>query len=72
MFPARFDIRPDSSPRRTLTSWPSLKTDIRNAGGHWQDEPVVASRERGWTLITSRKPADLDAFNTAFVEAFAE
>jgi len=57
---------------KTLTSWPSLKTDIRNAGGHWQDEPVVASRERGWTLITSRKPGDLDAFNTAFVEAFGE
>ena len=51
---------------------PDELTDIRNAGGHWQDEPVVASRERGWTLITSRKPADLDAFNTAFVEAFAE
>ena len=57
---------------KTLTSWPSLKTDIRNAGGHWQDEQVVTSRERGWTLITSRKPADLDAFNAALVKAFAE
>ena len=57
---------------KTLTSWPSLQTDIRNAGGHWQDKQVVTSSERGWMLITSRKPADLEAFNMAIVEAFSE
>lgn len=43
---------------RTLTSWPSVKTDVKNAGGDWVDREVV---EDGW-LITSRKPDDLDAF----------
>src|SRR5919109_1312473 len=43
---------------RTLTSWPSLKTDIRNAGGEWVDEQVVVDGG----LVTSRKPDDLDAF----------
>lgn len=52
---------------RTLTSWPSLQTDIRNAGGTWVDEEVVVDHG----LITSRKPDDLDAFNTKMLEAIA-
>jgi protease I len=52
---------------RKLTSWPSLKTDIANAGGQWSDEEVVIDRG----LITSRKPADLPAFDQAIVEEFA-
>ncbi|MCY0937250.1 type 1 glutamine amidotransferase domain-containing protein [Streptomyces sp. H34-S4] len=55
---------------RTLTSWPSLATDIRNAGGTWVDEPVHICRAAPSTLITSRKPDDLDAFCEAFVTVF--
>jgi protease I len=53
---------------RTVTSWPSLRTDIRNAGGNWIDQEVVV--EDG--LVTSRKPDDLPAFNAKIVEEFAE
>lgn len=53
---------------RTLTSWPSLQTDIRNAGGNWED--VEVDTDHG--LITSRKPADLPAFCRKMVEEFAE
>jgi protease I len=53
---------------RKVTSWPSLRTDIRNAGGDWADQEVVV--EQG--LVTSRKPADLPAFNEKIVEEFAE
>ena len=53
---------------RTVTSWPSLRTDIRNAGGNWVDQEVVV--EDG--LVTSRKPDDLPAFNAKIVEEFAE
>jgi protease I len=53
---------------RTLTSWPSLKTDIRNAGGQWVDEEVHVDRG----LVTSRKPADLTAFCAKAIEEFAE
>ena len=56
---------------RTLTSWPSLKTDIRNAGGTWVDEQVVVCTAGPNTLVTSRKPDDLDAFCSKMVEAFA-
>jgi len=56
---------------KTLTSWPSLQTDVRTAGGAWQDTDVFTCRENGWTLITSRKPDDLPAFNDAAVKAFA-
>jgi protease I len=52
---------------RTLTSWPSLKTDIRNAGGTWVDEEVVVDRG----LVTSRKPDDIRAFNKKMIEEFA-
>ncbi|MFJ8980305.1 type 1 glutamine amidotransferase domain-containing protein [Streptomyces sp. NPDC102282] len=47
---------------KTLTSYPSLRTDIRNAGGNWVDESVVKDDGGGWTLITSRTPKDLDDF----------
>lgn len=53
---------------RRLTSWPSLQTDIRNAGGEWVDEEVVVDQG----LVTSRKPDDLPAFNEKMVEEFAE
>ncbi len=56
---------------KTLTSWPSLQTDIRNAGGQWQDVEVFTCPEQGFTLVTSRKPDDLEAFDKALVEAFA-
>jgi len=52
----------------TLTSWPSLKTDIENAGGHWVDEEVHVDKG----LVTSRKPDDLEAFNAKLVEEFCE
>ncbi|WP_031517290.1 type 1 glutamine amidotransferase domain-containing protein [Streptomyces sp. NRRL F-5123] len=47
---------------KTLTSYPSLRTDIANAGGRWVDRPVVADGTGGWTLVTSRTPDDLDDF----------
>ena len=56
---------------KTLTSWPSLQTDIRNAGGQWRDEQVFTCTAAGWTLVTSRKPDDLDAFCDATITAFA-
>jgi protease I len=55
---------------RTLTSWPSLRTDIRNAGATWVDEEVKVCDAAPSTLITSRKPADLKAFCSAFIEEF--
>lgn len=53
---------------RTLTSFPSLKTDLKNAGARWIDQEVVVDRG----LVTSRRPADLDAFNAKAIEEFAE
>jgi protease I len=55
---------------RTLTSWPSLQTDIRNAGGTWVDERVQVCTSGPNTLVTSRKPDDLKAFNAAFIKEF--
>ncbi|MGZ6792354.1 MAG: type 1 glutamine amidotransferase domain-containing protein [Mycobacteriales bacterium] len=56
---------------RRLTSWPSLQTDLRNAGAVWVDEEVVVDLTGPAPLVTSRKPDDLPAFNKALVEAFA-
>ena len=53
---------------RPLTSWPSLRTDIRNAGGNWVDEQV--HNEDG--LVTSRGPADIPAFSQAMIGEFAK
>lgn len=53
---------------RRVTSWPSLKTDLSNAGAAWFDEPVVTDRG----LVTSRKPDDLPAFVKKMIEEFAE
>jgi len=53
---------------RTVTSWPSLKTDIRNAGGTWVDEEVVLSNG----VVTSRKPDDIPAFNRKMIGLFSK
>jgi len=64
-------VEADQVRGKTLTSWPSLQTDIRNAGGTWRDEECVVDAER-FPLVTSRNPDDLDAFCAAAVTAFAE
>ncbi|HEY7010110.1 MAG TPA: type 1 glutamine amidotransferase domain-containing protein [Jatrophihabitantaceae bacterium] len=56
---------------KTMTSWPSLQTDIRNADATWTDEAVVTSAEGGYQLVTSRKPDDLDAFTRTIVSVFS-
>ena len=61
-------VEADVVRNRKLTSWPSLQTDIRNAGGQWVDEEVVVDQG----LVTSRKPDDIPAFNDKMVEEFAE
>src|SRR6476659_385249 len=53
---------------RKMTSWPSLKTDLRNAGADWVDTDVVVDRG----LVSSRKPADMPAFTKKMIETFAE
>ncbi|HET7584270.1 MAG TPA: type 1 glutamine amidotransferase domain-containing protein [Gemmatimonadaceae bacterium] len=53
---------------RTVTSWPSLQTDLRNAGADWVDREVVTDEG----LVTSRKPDDIPAFNRKMIEEFAE
>ena len=53
---------------RTITSWPSLRADLRNAGANWVDQEVVADKG----LVSSRKPQDIPAFNRKMIEAFAE
>jgi protease I len=53
---------------RTVTSWPSLQTDVRNAGGTWVDEEVHVDGG----LVTSRKPDDIPAFNAKVIEEIAE
>jgi protease I len=55
---------------RTLTSWPSLQTDLRNAGATWVDQEVVVCTDGPNTLVTSRKPDDLKAFCQAATDAF--
>jgi protease I len=53
---------------KTITSWPSLKSDLINAGAHWVDRDVVVDNG----LVTSRKPADIPAFNKKMIQVFAE
>ncbi|MEZ0258449.1 MAG: type 1 glutamine amidotransferase domain-containing protein [Chthoniobacter sp.] len=53
---------------RKLTSWPAIQSDIKNAGGNWVDEEVVVDNG----LVTSRKPADIPAFNAKLIEEFCE
>jgi protease I len=53
---------------RTVTSWPSLKTDIQNAGGTWVDEEVIESNG----VVTSRKPDDIPAFNREMIALFSK
>lgn len=60
-------IEADVVKGRRITSWPSLKTDLMNAGAEWVDREVVVDRG----LVTSRKPADIPAFNQKMIEEFA-
>jgi protease I len=53
---------------RKLTSWPAIKTDVKNAGGNWVDQEVVVDNG----LVTSRKPDDIPAFNEKMIEEFCE
>ena len=53
---------------RTITSWPAIKTDVRNAGATWVDQDVVVDNG----LVTSRKPDDIPAFNEKMIEEFGE
>ena len=53
---------------RTMTSWPAIRTDVKNAGAKWVDEEVVVDNG----LVTSRKPDDIPAFNKKMIEEFAE
>ncbi|HEY8526619.1 MAG TPA: type 1 glutamine amidotransferase domain-containing protein [Acidimicrobiales bacterium] len=64
-------IEADAVRDRTLTSWPSLQTDLRNAGATWVDEEVVVDTAGPGALITSRKPDDLPAFCDAMLKTFA-
>jgi protease I len=56
---------------RTLTSWPSLRTDVRNAGGSWIEQQVVVCSSGPNVLVTSRKPDDLEVFCATFLDQFA-
>ncbi len=61
-------IEADVVKGRTLTSWPSLQTDLRNAGATWVDQEVIVDKG----LVTSRNPSDIPAFNSKMIEEFAE
>jgi protease I len=61
-------VEADAVRGRTLTSWPSLKTDITNAGGEWEDKEVVVDQK----LVTSRNPGDLPAFCDKLLGVFAQ
>ncbi|HEY9391840.1 MAG TPA: type 1 glutamine amidotransferase domain-containing protein [Mycobacteriales bacterium] len=63
-------VEADQVRGRRITSWPSLKTDIRNAGGEWVDEEVVVDTNGPNVLISSRRPDDLKAFCGEIVERF--
>lgn len=60
-------IEADVVSGRALTSWPSLQTDLRNAGAHWVDEQVHVDGD----LVSSRKPDDLDAFCEQMIQVFS-
>lgn len=57
---------------RTMTSWPSLQTDIRNAGGNWVDQELQVCTSAPSTFISSRKPDDLPAFNRTLIEKIGQ
>ncbi|MDQ1384603.1 MAG: protease, partial [Actinomycetota bacterium] len=57
---------------RTITSWPSLKTDLTNAGAEWVDEQVRVDTNGPNVLVSSRRPDDLPAFTKTLVEVFAD
>jgi protease I len=61
-------IEADAVRGHTVTSWPSLRTDLKNAGANWVDKEVVRDKK----LVTSRKPDDLPAFNREMIQLFAE
>lgn len=61
-------IEADVVEGKTVTSWPSLKTDLKNAGAHWVDQAVVTDNG----LVTSRKPDDIPAFSDKLIEEIAE
>jgi protease I len=61
-------VEADVLKNRTITSYPSIRTDVRNAGGHWVDQEVVTDGN----LTTSRKPDDLPAFNQRLIEQIAQ
>jgi protease I len=61
-------VEADVAGGRTVTSFPSIRTDLRNAGANWVDREVVVDQG----LVTSRKPDDLPAFNAKLIEEFAE
>jgi protease I len=63
-------VEADEVRGRTLTSWPSVQTDIRNAGGIWVDREVMVCESGPNVLVTSRKPDDLPAFCSKLVEVF--
>jgi protease I len=64
-------VEADRARGRTMTSWSSLQTDIRNAGGNWVDKEVQVCSEGPNILVSSRKPDDLPAFNAEMIRAFA-
>ena len=61
-------VEADAVRGRTVTSWPSLKTDIKNAGGTWVDQEVIVSNG----VVTSRKPEDIPAFNREMISLFSK
>lgn len=61
-------VEADAVRGRSVTSWPSLQTDLRNAGAEWSDQDVVTDEG----IVTSRKPDDIPAFNRKMIEEFAE
>ncbi|WP_182360018.1 type 1 glutamine amidotransferase domain-containing protein [Tomitella gaofuii] len=64
-------IEADAVRGRAITSWPSLRTDLRNAGAEWADQEVVVCDHGPNVLVSSRKPDDLPAFCSAMVRIFA-